>query len=45
MAVHYLLRAKIEAKARAKPKEELDIPVFSLFRMLKKMDIHGCWRL
>jgi hypothetical protein len=31
MAVHYLLRAKIEAKARAKPKEGLGT-CFSLFR-------------
>jgi hypothetical protein len=39
MAVHYLLRAKIEAKpkakARAKPKEELDVPVSACLECLK----------
>jgi hypothetical protein len=41
MAVHYLLRAKIEAKARAKPKEGLGI-CFSLFRpFFSKTDIRG----
>jgi len=36
MDVHYLFRAKIEAKARAKPKEELDVPVYACLECFKK---------
>jgi hypothetical protein len=37
--------AKIEAKARAKPKEELDVSVYACLECFKKADIHGCWQL
>jgi hypothetical protein len=36
--------AKIEAKARAKPKEELDVPVYACLECFKKrisMDVGG----